>query len=785
MATRRKNLTGGEVADLGAVISEVAQGSEALEMRLQKVLQSGKRMSRGLQSELRKVHQRMIADARTQESTLTRLQRQLARGENVSENRIANLQNEIKNRRQQIRILDRVNQSTARENSLLGNIADRMKTLISIGGIFKTIWDVLVKAFENWIDLSQKMTRAMGQIAQATGATTSQFHQLQGVVGNMSGVFGSLEGPVDGIELAGEFTRDLATAWREVDEITPQFARSILEVSRGLGLGVEKTVALRRNLMALGIVDSDDDFRAFTGRIMDFSEAIGANAAQMMSDWSDSASFLSQFGNQAESTFKDAALMATQFGFETRKIFEIAKNFDTFGDASQKVNRLNAVLGTTISSYELMIEQDPARRVEMLTQALDDQGLEWDNLNRIQRMTLAQSIGLNEEDAARVFERGETLEEIEQAREAAAEQERRDARTQRQNQQLMNSLLQRTATVFETIERAFQRVWNALSRLLAPIFEVINTEIIALIDHFRTWIEGAEGTAEISTMIEDVSGWIKEAFHWLREHIPTWEELKEGVRDAWQTGKVWGEKVWEVGKKVKDVLVEVYDWLAKQNEEWDSGQSEVRQYWELMEAGASVVLRTFEDIGRAIDVLWEPFEKLVGLMTDMAGLDSEGGTLDLLTRSLNFLGGRGFSNEAADAQARTQERNNINERREEVIQTIRRRVGQGASLDQVTRELMAAGRDDPTLYRVSRSGQRFNEFIASEFERVPQSERGVVAPAAPSAVESSPTVAQTAASNVGRVESPGGRVLEIIASDVNIDGRTVGRILFEVRERSG
>jgi len=75
----------------------------------------------------------------------------------------------------------------------------------------------------------------------------------------------------------------------------------------------------------------------------------------------------------------------------------MASNFDTFSQASNKVNELNAVLGTTISSYELMIEQDPARRVQMVMDAVHDQGLEWENLNRVQRMTLAQQLQISEE----------------------------------------------------------------------------------------------------------------------------------------------------------------------------------------------------------------------------------------------------------------------------------------------------------------------------------------------------------------------------------------------------
>src|SRR5690606_183486 len=112
-------------------------------------------------------------------------------------------------------------------------------------------------------------------------------------------------------------------------------------------------------LLETGVAGGRKSITDFGGDMIRFANSISANASQLTSDFLAAKDSVAQFGSAGAETFRRAAMMANEFGFETRRIFDMMKGFDTFGQASQNVNQLNAMLGTSLSSFELMMEQDP------------------------------------------------------------------------------------------------------------------------------------------------------------------------------------------------------------------------------------------------------------------------------------------------------------------------------------------------------------------------------------------------------------------------------------------
>lgn len=764
MAKKRIPLTGTEVASIGEVISEVAKNSEALQMRLQKVLQTSKGLSGGLAKNFRKVHQQLIADARREENSISRLEKKTRKLTVAEFNQLTALRSSLEKRKKQIQVLDRVNDRQGKLSQLMSTLSAKIKSMASVTGILSKAWDILTSSFGNWLKLSKAFKQAMGQIAQQTGATANQTQQLATGVNRMTGVFANLDGVLGEkhIEQAGQFMGELTTAWREADEVTPSFARSMLEVSRGFGVGVEGATQLRRSLDALGIAKNTEEFRAFSARMLGFSEAIGANSAQMIQDWNDNADAIAQFGSQGEKTFRDAAVMANQFGFETGKIFKMAKGFDTFGEASNRVNQLNAVLGTTISSYELMIEQDPAKRVEMVMQAVQDQGLEWENLNRIQRMTLAEQLNLTEQEASRIFQNGETMQEIEDAREAAAEQERRDALTQRENQEIMNRLLTRTGTLFYNLEEAIQRLANAFSRLLAPIFGDVNDGLTGIVDKATRWINEMGQDTSVQKMIQNVADWIHEAFNRFIEWLPTWDEFKVKAQKAW---KVFKEEV----PKAIELAQDMWNWIVKQKEEWDSGESSIRKFFDAIEVGVDIVIpilhtlqATFEAIGGAFEAIADPFGTLVEAATSAVDLASAGG----------ILGSNGNIGGHQEGGARGVQQRVTDQLLNSEIRTL---AGQGMSYEQIQTTIRRQdsnrrSRGEMTYSQLRAPGQNLNQLIEQRYQAILPS----VTPIAVGATEQPATQPTVTASENG---GGGNNAPQVVQSqvDVYLDGRKLGQ----------
>lgn len=832
----KKPLSGKEVADIGAQISQVAQGSEALSMRLQRVLMTGKKMGRGIQAEFRKVHAQLISDARNQEQQLARLQRMQARGENISSNKIKTVERQLAQSRRQIGVMDKVTASTQNQGGALRDLGNRIASTTSLTGILTSVMGVLRKAFENWLDLSRKWTAAMGNIAQQTGATASQLGEMEGAVSRAASRFGHLVGEVDGIAMGGQFVAEMTTAMRDLNDLTPDVELSLLQVSRGFGTGVEGAVQLMRTLEG---IDPSANLTDFGADMLRFADSIGAQAGVLTRDFVDARASVAQFGDEGVDTFQRAALMANQFGFETRKIFDMMKGFDTFGGASQQVNQLNAMLGTSLSSFELMMEQDPSRRLEMIRGELRNQGLEWSNMSRQQRMAIAQSVNLSEDEAARVFAQGASLADLEEQQRSAAEQQARDAQMQRSNQEMMNALLTRTREVFEDISRAIQRVWNVFSRLLAPVFREVNAGMRGLIDNVREWINSARGQETIQRIVQGVAAAVRNVFQWINESMPTWEELESAGRSAWSTVSEWVEWAWEGMQNIWQTIKEdVIPWFQDTWAEVQNGTSPLNDIIDNVKMGAKIAgvffdafkwgfrnvimpmvgnaIRAFQAFKAILDPIVEAVKGIatatVGGLSRVANMlgFSVGGETTTAAGGAPATPGRAAPTPTPTRAVRGSmigglralpETSNMtpHEAQDTYYGVVRTLLGRGVRIGDIV--------NNPEISRrfeeYTPDGESFRSWTRAIYsgENDPHGRRATpvqtataVATTTPgtSASEAAPSATATAPRTNRTSNEPtttasvgsGSRRVEIVASDIYLNGREVGRAMFEISQRT-
>ena len=823
----REKRSGKEVADIGRQISDIARSSGMAEKQIEKVLMSGKKMSRGLAQAFKRTQSELLSGIRKQEKSLARLQRMQRNGANVSNNQIKAVQERINKDRQSIAVLDNVTKST-------NNLNIRTMALSVTTGILSTAISTLEKAYKNWISLSEKTQAAMGQLAMRTGATSANMGELRGQLNQAAAQFGQLVGAVDGIQMGAQWLGEIREAVRDTRDLTPAVQQGLFQVSRGLGVGAQSAIQLMR---ALEGIQPDGNITDFSADMYRFAESIGAQAGVLTRDFVDARASVAQFGTQGVDTFKRAALMANQFGFETRKIFDMMKGFDTFGQASQNVNQLNAMLGTSLSSFELMVEQDPSRRLEMIRRAISDQGLEWNNMSRQQRMAVAQSVNLSEEEAARVFGQGESLQELERAQREAAEQQERDARIQRSNQELMNDLLRSTKERFETISTAIQRLFNSLSGLFSPIFGEINGGLTGMIDRMTTWIESARQNERIQGIIQMVARGINNVFDWIQRSLPSWGELEEFGVKAWTSIEGWATWAYETFQDIwqtirDDVIPYLQDtWAEVQagnhpiNDLIDDAEElweKFKKFFDSIKTGFNdIVIPSFELAGELVKLITSPLDS----MNEAGGA----GALFERIRGLDrqVMAGLGFG----EGETRTQAQARQTQQRQGIVGGLQQ-LPDTSNMDQRTawssyyglvRTLLNRGVRIADIYGNSEIKNRFEEFTPegmnfSEWTRriyggsddphgieerataeartreirraqtvqpaAIQTGPGRASGAARSAVGTAPATRRTAAASSAGGGRQGGRQVEIVASDIYLDSRQVGRAMFEVSRRT-
>ena len=151
---------------------------------------------------------------------------------------------------------------------------------------------------------------------------------------------------------------------------------------------------------------------------------IGVAPQQMAADFASAGPHLAKFGRDAEQAFKSLAITAKSTGIEVGRLLQITEKFDTFEGAAQQAGKLNAALGGNfVNAMELLTETDPAARFDMMTDAIKDAGLSFDDMSYYQRKFYADAMGLQDVSELALALSGNTELLGKEARKTAADYE--------------------------------------------------------------------------------------------------------------------------------------------------------------------------------------------------------------------------------------------------------------------------------------------------------------------------------------------------------------------------
>lgn len=497
-----KGLSSAEILSFSASIEAMSKQTGIAQEKIEKMLASGKKLSKQLKEAADKRYKELNKEVKSLDKNLESLNKRQLAGEKGLDRQIRSATKLRSQYAGQISTLDKL--GTASEGSA-GAMSKMNMAMIAAGAavaVLSVAIDGVIKLFKNWEALETKWAETMGTAAMATGASEKQFKDLRKGIEQTRDTFSKLEGSVDGIQLTGQELTQLATSYRDLSVVTDKkFNNSMIFASRVMGLGMDSAAKLRLSLEGLGVTKTSEDFDNFNLKMIDFAESLGTSSAVVMKEFEAARNGVAQFGKDGVKEFQKVSLFAKKFGIEANKIFDAMQKFDTFGGASDSVNQLNAALGTTISSYELMMTDSPADRMEMLRQGLKNQGKEWDNLGRIEKRILAEAAGLEEDAAARVFRDGETLEQM-KTKQLAEAKKIEDAKNKEiSNQERMNELLMQTSKVFNSMDRQLEKIMNMFSESLGPLFKLFNEYAVGFLEEVGKAIKEFSKTKEFKELL--------------------------------------------------------------------------------------------------------------------------------------------------------------------------------------------------------------------------------------------------------------------------------------------
>src|SRR6056300_132041 len=169
-----------------------------------------------------------------------------------------------------------------------------------------------------------------------------------------------------------------------------------------LGVATSDSAQIFQNFnQALGMT-ADESMRMQTELAM-AGVSIGVNAAKMTKDFNSSLSTLMVYGRESVDVFKGIAAAAKAAGVETSTLLSIASKFDTFAGAAEGAGKLNALLGTQLSTTEMLMATED-ERIRMLVKSVQSQGVAFQDMDRFTQKAVANAAGITHmAEANRIF----------------------------------------------------------------------------------------------------------------------------------------------------------------------------------------------------------------------------------------------------------------------------------------------------------------------------------------------------------------------------------------------
>lgn len=332
-------------------------------------------------------------------------------------------------------------------------------------GMLTNFFGWLGDSIKRVYELQERWTKAIGGFNMRLGGLTSGLKGAQKAATAWSGTIrGLTNGDIfEGIQMFEEFTLALGKVIDKGDE----FQRFGIQLARGFNLGGDAAGRMTRVFSNMGI--SAGEAAQTMTELAEGANMVGTPVNLLAKDVSEANDYMVRFGKQGARVFVTAAAYARKFSMSMSDLQKATEKFDLFDNAAKTAATINTVFGTMVNSVDLMLQDDPAARIESIRKSLLAQGYTYERLAPKQIRLLSEELGVTNEQVASLLSLKNasfSYQEM-QAKQLAKE------KTEAQAKRSMELALRKTAQTMYAFGAAFDRITVAVSNAIRPILEVL------------------------------------------------------------------------------------------------------------------------------------------------------------------------------------------------------------------------------------------------------------------------------------------------------------------------
>ena len=168
-------------------------------------------------------------------------------------------------------------------------------------------------------------------------------------------------------------------------------------------IGVSTDVSAEMmNVFTINMGKSQGQAIQMTKALASMGSVLG-NSQKFLQGFQESLKDLAVYGKGAVDVFSNMAAAARAAGVEVGTLTGLASRFDTFADSAETVGKLNAMLGSQLSSTEMLLMTED-QRIETLVQQVQISGESFAQMDRFKKKAIAAAAGITDmNEAQRIF----------------------------------------------------------------------------------------------------------------------------------------------------------------------------------------------------------------------------------------------------------------------------------------------------------------------------------------------------------------------------------------------
>jgi hypothetical protein len=192
------------------------------------------------------------------------------------------------------------------------------------------------------------------------------------------------------------------TDFANLNEVTQTQIASTAAQFEKLGVSSQDTAAFMENafkIMNMGATEAIQVQKELAMAGVD----LGIGADKIVKDFNAASKTLAVYGKDSVRIFKDLAAQAKAAGVEVSTLLGIAQKFDTFSGAAEGAAKFNALLGTQLSTTQMLMMTEE-ERMKTLVESVQAQGIAFGDMDRFTQKAIAAAAGISDmNEANRIF----------------------------------------------------------------------------------------------------------------------------------------------------------------------------------------------------------------------------------------------------------------------------------------------------------------------------------------------------------------------------------------------